>query len=219
MLRNSIEAVIFDAEGVVVATESLWDKSMEVFFARRDWVYDRAFLKPKIAGTDLMHGTRILQSLYPFKGDVKTLAHERLAITAQLFQQEISWIPGFNSFFKRLQAEGIPLCIATSMAKELMPAVDQRLGLLKCFQNRVFHVADAGGRSKPFPDLFLFAAAQLKVQAEHCLVIEDAPNGIQAAQAAGMHCAALTTTFAPDLLQSADVIADSYEELSRWLFN
>ncbi len=50
-------------------------------------------------------------------------------------------------------------------------------------------------RKKPYPDIFLSAAKQLKAAPEDCLVIEDAINGIQAAKGAFMHCAAITTYF------------------------
>ena len=45
---SHIEAIIFDAEGVVVDTEILWDKSQEILLGRRGLEYDRDYLKPKI---------------------------------------------------------------------------------------------------------------------------------------------------------------------------
>jgi beta-phosphoglucomutase-like phosphatase (HAD superfamily) len=62
---------------------------------------------------------------------------------------------------------------------------------------------DAPGRAKPLPDLYLLAAARLKVDHTQCVAIEDSRNGIAAAQAAGMTCIALST----ELNQSQDLSA------------
>ena len=56
---------------------------------------------------------------------------------------------------------------------------------------------------KPHPEGFLKAAQKLSVSPEYCLVIEDAPNGIKAAQAAGMHAMGLTTSFDKAVLLDA----------------
>jgi sugar-phosphatase len=57
---------------------------------------------------------------------------------------------------------------------------------------------------KPSPDVYLLAAAGLGVSPADCIVIEDAPAGIQAARAAGMDVVALTTTHRPE-----DLAADA----------
>ena len=66
---------------------------------------------------------------------------------------------------------------------------------------------DTVERNKPFPDPYLKAAEELALQPQQCVVIENAPLGIQAAKAAGMFCIAVQTTI-PDksILKQADVI-------------
>lgn len=54
--------------------------------------------------------------------------------------------------------------------------------------------ADLFERLKPFPDIFEAAAANLGEQPRHCIVIEDASSGVQAAKAAGMRCIGVLTT-------------------------
>jgi len=70
---------------------------------------------------------------------------------------------------------------------------------------------------KPHPEPFLRAAAQLGVPAASCVVIENAPFGIQAAKAAGMFCIGLTTTLAAEHLHQADVILESHAQLIKYL--
>jgi beta-phosphoglucomutase len=72
-------------------------------------------------------------------------------------------------------------------------------------------------RGKPYPDPFLVAAEKLGVPAQECLVVENAPLGIEAARAAGMVCAAVMTTLGREHLQKADVIVESHAELLNYL--
>ncbi len=62
-------------------------------------------------------------------------------------------------------------------------------------------------RKKPFPDIFIKAAGEIKLRPEQCLVIEDAVSGVKAAKDAGCRCLALTTSFDQSRLKEADWIA------------
>jgi beta-phosphoglucomutase len=68
-------------------------------------------------------------------------------------------------------------------------------------------------RAKPFPDPYLKAARQLGIQPEECLVVENAPLGIQSAKNAGMYCVAIETTLGKEYLSSADCILQSIRDL------
>jgi beta-phosphoglucomutase-like phosphatase (HAD superfamily) len=66
--------------------------------------------------------------------------------------------------------------------------------------------------SKPDPMIFELAAASVGVKPEKCLVVEDAPAGIQAAKAANMLCCALSTSCPRSELGQADVILENFAE-------
>ena len=87
----------------------------------------------------------------------------------------------------------------------------------EAFEMVTVTLSDVDHRSKPDPALFRFAAERLGVPPQYCLVIEDAPRGVEAAKRAGMACVALTTTYDPGKLQQADAIADSFAEIERFL--
>ncbi|MBN2132461.1 MAG: HAD family phosphatase [Sedimentisphaerales bacterium] len=74
---------------------------------------------------------------------------------------------------------------------------------------------------KPDPELFLIAAQRMGLEPGCCVVIEDAPNGVQAAKAAGAKCIAVTNTTPAEQLCEADIICDSVAELTldlvKWL--
>jgi sugar-phosphatase len=69
-------------------------------------------------------------------------------------------------------------------------------------------------RRKPAPDLFLLAAERLGIQPGRCVVIEDAPDGVRAAKAAGAKCIAVTNTTSAGNLAGADLLCDSLEQIN-----
>jgi HAD superfamily hydrolase (TIGR01549 family) len=204
-----IDTIIFDGEGVVVDTEIIWDRGQVEFLRRHGQVYDRDRIKPLITGRSVAEGVRIMQREYGFSGDVESQARERVEIVRQLFRDETGFITGFTEFFARIRGR-YKTCIATAMDPELLQLVDQRLGLSALFAGQIFTLADVGQRAKPNPDLFLYAAARLATAPERCVVIEDAPHGLEAAKRAGMRCIALTTTYDRSRLTAADRVVDSY---------
>jgi len=207
------QAIIFDAEGVVVDSESIWDHGQRVFLERRGCRYDRDRIKPLLTGRSVAEGVAIMQEAYGFGGDVETLAEERIAIVRGLLADEVHFIPGFEAFFRRVRAQ-YKTCIATAMSEELFQLVDRRLGLSALFGGRIFTLSNVGGRSKPAPDLFLHAARRLGAEPGGCIVIEDAPHGIEAARRAGMRCIGLATTYGRERLEAADFVAERFEAIT-----
>lgn len=206
-------AVIFDAEGVVVDTESLWDKAMDQLFKMYGRVYNRAEIKPQIAGRAMPSAMAHLNHLLALDADVEKMVEDLQNIVGELFADEIACIPGFCDFFQFLRLQNIPVCIATSMAPALMDKVCMSIDLRSMFDGKVYHVADVQGRSKPAPDLFLYAADKLSTEPRHCIVIEDSPNGITAALSAGMTAVGLATTFDAGKIQHAHYVVNGYDEL------
>ena len=85
---------------------------------------------------------------------------------------------------------------------------------------RVMVCAEDVEAGKPFPDAYLRAAAQLQVAPSDCLVVEDAPSGVEAGQVAAMIVIAVATTHTAAELGNADVVLGSLSELMptlrRW---
>jgi sugar-phosphatase len=77
----------------------------------------------------------------------------------------------------------------------------------------VLITSDLTSRGKPHPDPYLAGAAALEADPKDCLVIEDAPAGIQAARAAGMTVWAVTTTHSADELADADRVLGTLAEI------
>ncbi|MDR2900813.1 MAG: HAD-IA family hydrolase [Treponema sp.] len=129
-------------------------------------------------------------------------------------------LPGSVEFVRRSQELGLKTAIATSTDYVKMRANLEAIGYTirtlepvgfctavetstktKAFDTLVNGLDVA--RQKPFPDLFLEAAARLGETSDSCWVIEDSLGGIEAAKAAGMRCLALLTTFPEEKIKAA----------------
>ncbi len=210
-------AIIFDADGVVVDSEILWDQCQEILLLRRNLTYDRNYLKPKLAGATMLQSARFMIDYFGMDEDPQSLAAERQDLIGQLFKTNIRFIPGFKEILQFINTIDVNYCIATSMQKNLMTIVNSKLHLDELFENRIYHTEDVGNISKPNPDVFLFAANKLNMMPEKCLVIEDSPHGIEAAKRAGMHSVGLATTFEPAILNQADFVALDFKHLISYL--
>jgi beta-phosphoglucomutase len=71
--------------------------------------------------------------------------------------------------------------------------------------------------TKPYPEPYLKGATLLGHRPAECLVIENAPMGVESAKKAGMNVIAITTTMTRDYLGKADVIVDSFAEIEEYL--
>jgi beta-phosphoglucomutase len=213
----NIEAIIFDAEGVVVDTEKLWDLSQDILLGNRGLVYDRDYLKPRMAGQTLLDGATLMVEYYALSETPVSVASERHTIIHELFEKEINFIRGFQEFMEWVQKTSLKYAIATAMNKTLMKKVESKLGLERYFGEHIYHIEDVGNKSKPAPDVFLLAAEKLAVEPKNCLVIEDAPHGIEAAKRAGMRSAGIVTTFRREFLHEADIIADDFDNIVEFI--
>ena len=214
---SHVQAIIFDAEGVVVDTEVLWDTSQEVLLERRGLAYDRDYLKPRMAGQTMLQGAQLMVDYYGLSEDPGMLADERKALIHDLFENDIHFIAGFQSFMQNLNGTSLKKSIATAMKKSLMKKVEAQLELEQYFGKHVYYIEDVGNKSKPEPDVFLHAAKMMDTDPENCIVIEDAPHGIEGANRAGMCSIGIVTTFNREQLKNADFVAENFDQLLSFL--
>ena len=125
-------------------------------------------------------------------------------IFRELLKDHARALPGVMQWLEFLSERHIRCALASSGEMANVVAV------LEALQLSDYFAAILSGarlpRSKPDPALFLLAAAAVGTEPGKCLVVEDAPAGVQAAKAAGMVCCAVSTTCSADELQQADIL-------------
>ena len=110
-----------------------------------------------------------------------------------------------------MQREEFRVAIATSGTLEKSRAVLNAVGVP--YRKMVYINGNDVKHKKPDPELFLIAAERIGIDPANCVVIEDAPNGVQAAKAAGAKCIAVTNSTTAAKLQEADLICKSLEQI------
>ncbi|MDZ4284975.1 MAG: HAD family phosphatase [Patescibacteria group bacterium] len=209
--------IIFDHDGVIANSEDLYDIADREFLRRHGVDYRREEIVSLLMGRNFTETTGILKERYQLRGTLEALIHERRGFLEAQYRSSLDFIPGFSGFHAELVKNGLQTCVATSSEPVLFAIAKERLRLEEFFGGRMFTVAQVGNRSKPNPALFLYAAEQMGVTPEGCMVIEDSPNGVLAAKNAAMYCVALTTTHTREQLAVADVAVSSYGELAQMM--
>ena len=115
-----------------------------------------------------------------------------------------------HDIFSFLNEKGIPTAIVTGASRDrIKEHLDEKISI--CLKALV--TADDVIHTKPHPEPYLSAATMLGINANECLVIENAILGIDSAKSAGCHCFALETTMSATDLTEADQVFDSHMNL------
>ena len=175
------ELLIFDCDGVLVDSEPLAMRLLletlagEGVAIEADSAYRRFLGKDMAAIADAI-GEEFGAGLSQPALDAM---HGRLY---ESFRRELKPMPGIVA---ALQGLRLPCCVASSSSAERIRLALDVTGLRARFEPNIFSAAMVA-RGKPAPDLFLFAAGRMGVAPAACVVIEDSPSGVEAAQRAGM---------------------------------
>ena len=122
----------------------------------------------------------------------------------EMVKDKLEILPGVNELLNLLKGRGFKLAIGSSGPPENVELLVETLDIKNYFDGII--TAAEVKRGKPHPDVFFIAANTVKVKPENCVVIEDAPVGIQAAKKANMLAIALTTTHPEEELTASDLI-------------
>ena len=178
---NRIDLIIFDCDGVLVDSEPLAMQVLVAAIAARGIT-----VEPEDAYRDFLGRSlaSISASLHDNHGEPlgpTALQSMRTDLYA-LYRQKLRASPGLPEVLGQLD---IPFCVASSSTPERLHLSLELTGLLPWFAPHIYS-ATMVQHGKPAPDLFLHAANAMQVAPLYCLVIEDSPAGVTAAQSAGM---------------------------------
>jgi len=117
-------------------------------------------------------------------------------------------LPGVREWLERLHGAGWRQAVASSAPPENIETIIDVLGLHELLQSWASGEEVAHG--KPAPDVFLLAAEKLVVEPARCVVVEDAPAGVEAGRRGGMRTIGIASMNRP---LDADVVVTSLEDL------
>ncbi|MBC6610160.1 HAD family phosphatase [Hymenobacter sp. BT507] len=211
-----MKAFIFDLNGTMIHDMEYHTKAWQHIFNHElggNFTWEE--VKPQMYGKN----GEVLERMFgPDRFTAEEI--EQLSVAKeQRYQDEfrpyLQLLPGLAEFLERAYQQGIPVAIGSAAIPFNIDFVLDTLDIRRYF--RAIVSADDVTLSKPHPETFLKAAAQLGVAPADCLVFEDVPKGAEAAQNAGMNTVILTTThqpheFAhlPNVLHFAEDFTDSF---------
>jgi len=216
---DSRVAVIFDMDGVLVDSYAPHYRSWQI--VAEEWNCN--YTEELFASGFGRCGTEIIQLHWGLShlttDEMQEIVDRKEILYREIIQEAVPASVGLAELVSDLHQHHIPMAIGSSGPKANVELVAEKLNLVERLQIRVSG-CDVS-RGKPDPEVFLRAAAGLGVDAKQCIVIEDAPVGIEAAHNAGMRCIGLTSTGRdPQELNAADWQVDSLKELStQWFWN
>jgi len=124
-------------------------------------------------------------------------------------------MPGVLDYLHEAKRLGLKLAIASSSDHAWVRTHAERIGILDYFDHIITSEDVGPGRTKPNPDLFLMALSRLKVPKETAIVFEDSPNGVKAANRAGIFVVAVPNTVTSRLaIEGANLILNTLSDLS-----
>ena len=208
-----IKAVIFDMDGVLVDSMPYHaDAWVSVFKdvginIRREDIYD-------IEGSNY---TGIINLVFkkagrkPEPSDYSMLAQKKQEIFSKINKVRV-----FDGIYECINSFRNKCLFAVASGSDRAVVIE----LIERFFPKTFTAIVSGNdvkEGKPYPEPYLKAVEMLKVNKDECIVIENAPLGVESAKRAGLFCIAIPTYVKPELLKDADVVLANHAMLKEYI--
>lgn len=212
----TVEAVIFDFDGVIVDTEPLhyaaFQKVLEPTGLHFSW---QEYVETYIGFDD----RDAFRHAYATRGEtldsagLSGLIARKAAYFDEIIASGVAAYPGVVELITGLKTAGIPLAICSGALRSDIDPILVQLGLTTCFD--VIVTADDVAASKPDPECYRLAFAKLHSACgaaftrKTTIAIEDTPAGIASAKGAGLPVCAVTNSYPANRLGDATFITES----------
>lgn len=198
---RKIQGVLFDMDGVLLESEPFLVQAAIAMFAEKGVKVEPDEFNP-FFGMGEDHLLKGVADKHGITLQPETAKQRTYALYLDAIHGVIKPLPGVHEFLRRCREHRLRIALATS--GDLIKA---SAGLREIYLSESSFDAVVSGtdivHKKPHPDVFLEAARRLGLEADSCLVIEDALAGVAAAKAAGARCLAVTTNNPADKLEAA----------------
>jgi sugar-phosphatase len=202
MLTLKCQAILFDLDGTLI------DSALRLRRLWQNWGQQNGFALESIL--EIMHGRRASETIkliaphLPIEKEVNALETEEISD-----MEGVEVYIGASELLSKLSSK--QWAIVTSGSRKVSEA---RLKYVRLSIPNILITGDDVRIGKPAPDGYLLAAYYLNLKPTDCVVIEDAPAGVQAGKSAGMRVIGVATTHSWEELYQADIITQRLTELS-----
>ena len=191
-MLNDIKAVLFDLDGTLVESMSMWG-DIDVDYLKKFHIPVPEGLQKAIEGLSMYQTAVYFKENFAIEDSLEEIMDEWNRMAYEKYTTEIPLKPGARAFLNGLKDKNIPCGIATSNSRILTEAILKSHQVENYFS--VMVTGDEITNGKPDPEVYLEAAKKMGVAPEHCLVFEDIPFGIIAGKRAGMTVCAVEDAY------------------------
>ncbi len=206
-------AVVFDLDGVLVDSETIWDEARRSLVARFGGSWSDGATRDMM-GMSSREWSQYVRDELGVGLPVGRISTEVAAYVASRYDERLPLLPGAQDAVRRV-AERWPIGLASSSNRSIIEHFLDASGLRDSFTATVS--SEEVEHGKPAPDVYLAAAARLGVPPSRCVAIEDSTNGMRAALAAEMALVAVPNPhFPPDreVVAAADAAVTGLDDLT-----
>ena len=191
-----MKAVVFDMDGVLFDTEIVCMKAW-MAVAEKNGMADMEKVFPQCIGLNSNDSRQIVMKAYGEDFDYPRFRQEA-SDWFQAYMRENGLLvkPGAPEILQWLRSAGYAVGLASSTRSSSVFGHLEQSGFREYFKTVI--TGDMVEHSKPRPDIYLMACRELGVEPEEAYAIEDSPNGIRSAHAAGMRPVMVPDMIAPD---------------------
>ncbi len=205
-------AVLWDLDGVIIDSTAFHYQAYRRLLNERGRDLDEDYFRRNLFGIRNEEILRTLLGPELSAEDIAALARHKEESYRSLARGKLEPLPGIRALAAQLTAARVAQAIVSSTPRENILLALEAIRLQDNF-SAIISGEDVQ-RGKPDPQPFLLAAARVTAPPAQCVVIEDAPQGIQGGRAAGMRCIGVTNTRPAPALEEAgaDLIVASLED-------
>jgi HAD superfamily hydrolase (TIGR01509 family) len=205
------DAVVFDNDGLLLDTESVWTRAEADLFERHDSVFT-AEHKLALVGTSADIAGGLIEGWLDLPGRREELMEELNGLVVAELEHGVEAMVGARDLLEGLKAQGTPIGLVSNSP---MPFVRRSLEIVGF--EAIFDVLVSGhdvAAPKPAPDPYLEACRQLGVEAgPGVIALEDSPTGVAAARAAGLTVIGVPSVDGVELAEAHHIAATLRDEI------
>lgn len=222
--KCAIKAVIFDLDGTLIDSEPNYFEAFKKIledYGVKDYT---AKMNRQYYGIGVKEILEALREKYQLQVPLDVFVEKSNEYYLEFARRNTVAFPEMSKLARMLKSSGYPLAVASGSSPEIIKDILDTVRIGDCFDLVIS--SEQVGKSKPEPAVFLEAARRLAVAPEHCLVLEDSPYGVMAAQRAGMSCIAVPSGnlsalhdcfFKADLLFENGMAGFSADQVFQWI--
>ena len=211
----TIRSLIFDFDGLILDTETTEIDIWKTLYAEHGFVFPFELYTQTVGGWGIstFDAADHLHQLTSALLDLEALRLRHRNESARRYSDQ-PVCDGVQAYLTDARRLNLRLAIASSARHAWVEPHLTRLGLIHFFDKIICGEDVSPGRTKPYPDIFIKALNELQINAGEAIVFEDSPNGVKAAQTAGIYVVAVPNpTTSLMKIEGADLTIQSFSSL------